>query len=69
MRNAYADVIKKIACPACGVVNRVRYEFNIMMIEAPCSSCGVMVKWKRKTPGSGGQIRTAFEDDTPTLVR
>jgi hypothetical protein len=39
-----------------------------MMVEAACSSCGAIVRWKRKTPGSGGQIRTAFEDDNPELV-
>ncbi|MDW5562788.1 MAG: hypothetical protein SA339_06125 [Methanomassiliicoccus sp.] len=38
------------------------------MVEAPCTSCSVLVKWKRKMPGSGGSIRTAFEDDVPELV-
>lgn len=33
-----------------------------------CPACGAMVKWKRKDSRSGGQIRTAFEDDTPELV-
>jgi transcription initiation factor TFIIIB Brf1 subunit/transcription initiation factor TFIIB len=69
MVSDYVNVTKVKICPACGATNRIRYEFSIMMIEAPCSSCGVIVKWKRKTPGSGGQIKTAFDDDEPELAR
>lgn len=68
MKNEYAAVIKVRECPACGAVNRIKYQFNIMVVESSCAFCGSMVRWKRKTPGSGGQIRTAFEDDTPELV-
>lgn len=68
MRSDCANVTKAKVCPACQAVNRIRYDCRTMMVEAPCSSCGAIVKWKGKTPGSGGQIHTAFEDDTPELV-
>lgn len=63
-----ATVTKSRECPACGAVNRVRYEVSEMMIESACSSCGAMVRWKRKTPGAGGGIRTAFEDEGAELA-
>lgn len=68
MRSDSVNVTKKKICPACGAENRIRYDLWTMVVEAPCSSCGALVKWKRKIPGSGGQLRTAFEDDTPELV-
>lgn len=68
MKNGYVTVTKARVCPACGATNRIRYEFDIMMVESPCSSCGAMVRWKRKAPGAGGEIKTAFEDDAPELA-
>lgn len=68
MRSQYATVIKSRDCPSCGAVNRIRFEFNVMAVESPCSGCGSMVRWKQKTPGSGGQLHTAFEEDGAELV-
>jgi transcription initiation factor TFIIIB Brf1 subunit/transcription initiation factor TFIIB len=62
-------VNKKLACPGCGAENRVRFEYNEMMREPPCSECGAIVKWKRKPFGSGGQVRQAFDDHEPELAR
>ncbi|MDW5562722.1 MAG: hypothetical protein SA339_05795 [Methanomassiliicoccus sp.] len=66
--NDYVNITKAKICPACGATNRIRYDWRTMMVEAPCSSCGALVKWKRKMLGAGGSIKTAFEDDTPELV-
>ena len=68
MRSDYVNVTRTKVCPACGEENRIRYDYRTMVIEAPCSSCGALVKWKRKMPGSGGKIRTAFEDDGAEIV-
>jgi predicted RNA-binding Zn-ribbon protein involved in translation (DUF1610 family) len=41
----YTDVIKKYKCPACGIEEVMRFHHRQMMMEAPCSSCGAMVRW------------------------
>ena len=60
---------KRIACPSCGIENRVRFEQSEMLRELPCLHCGAIVRWKRKPPGSGGSLRQAFDDYETELAR
>lgn len=62
MQQYPTHVIKRLTCPNCGTSEKIRFEFSEMMLTAPCPDCGVMIRWKRKPAGSGGQLRQAFDD-------
>ncbi len=61
-------VVKRLACPACGEANRIRFGASQMLLEAPCSSCGVLIRWKRKTMASAHGVVPAFADYEPEVA-
>jgi len=61
-------VTKNLICPSCGSKEQIRFEQFEMMFDAPCLSCGIMIRWKRKPQGSGGGIRIAMDDYEPEIA-
>ncbi len=42
-------IIQGLACPACGEENEVQFDHAYDVLEAPCSSCEVLIRWRRRT--------------------
>jgi RNase P subunit RPR2 len=61
-------VRRRMICPNCGAEERVRFEYSLMIVTSPCSQCKVMIRWKHKPDGSGGELRTAFDDYEPEIA-
>lgn len=65
----YTDVIKKYKCPACGIEEVMRFHHRQMMMEAPCSSCGAMVRWDPDDRASSESLFGDVNEGQAALVR